>query len=109
AHAHVLASRGHTEVLRHDGDFTRTVVHFVEPQRDERQPPRARDDSADADGSILITAWMALEINDVGIAKRKRAGSGACSEGADRDGGDDPADAIPHGRPLSSRRAAHES
>src|SRR5882672_2442342 len=72
-HAHALAGGGHPQPLRQHRDLTGSIADFVEPEGHERQTPRRGDDTADADGLILIAAGMTLQIRDVRIAQRKRA------------------------------------
>ena len=58
-------------VLREHGDFARSVVDLVEPDRDERHAPRAGDHAIYRDRAVLIPPGVVFELSDARTSSRE--------------------------------------
>src|SRR6478672_11851790 len=60
-------------VLREDGDFPRSVVDLVEPDRDERHTPRAGDNAIYRNRAVLVPPGVVFELSDARASSREGA------------------------------------
>src|SRR5207247_9385617 len=65
---HARSRRGHATRVADHGDLTRSVIHAIELERNQRKSPAPGDDAVHADGLVVVPGGLVLQLGDVHAA-----------------------------------------